>query len=53
MTIDLELTLNRFGFRRVSQNKVQLAFFRIAWWQVAGKHSVGFEVNWRTGRKEG
>ena len=47
MTVDLELTLNRFGFRRVSWNKVQVACFRVAWWRVAGKHSVGFEVNWR------
>lgn len=48
MTIDLELALNRFGFRRVAENKVQVGFFRIAWWHVEGKHSVGFEVNWRT-----
>jgi hypothetical protein len=45
MTIDLELTLNRFGFHRVSENKIQIACFRIAWWALTGKHSVGFEVN--------
>jgi len=47
MSIDLELTLNRFGFVRVAENKIQVACFRIAWWHVAGKHS-SFEVNWRT-----
>lgn len=48
VTIDFELTLNRFEFRRVAENKIQFACFRIAWWRVVGKHSVGFEVNWRT-----
>lgn len=48
MSVDWELTLNRFGFRRVSENKIQFACFRVAWWHVSGKHSIGFEVNWRT-----
>lgn len=47
MTIDIEVTLNRFGFERVAPNKVQIAFLRIAWWQIATKHSMGIEVNWR------
>lgn len=46
MTIDLELTLNRFGFQRVEKNKVQVAFFRLSWWQIEGKHSIGIEINW-------
>lgn len=48
MSIDVELTLNRFGFYRPAANKVQLGPIRVAWWKVSGKHSVGVEVNWRT-----
>ena len=48
MVVDIELTLNRFGFRRVATNKIQLGWVRVAWWQVDGKHAVSFEVNWRT-----
>jgi hypothetical protein len=48
MSVDLELTLKRLGFRRISENKLQIACLRIAWWNVAGKHSISFEVNWRT-----
>ena len=48
MVIDVELTLNRFGFGRVAVNKVQVGPLRLAWWRVAGKHGISFEVNWRT-----
>jgi len=48
MSLDLEVTLNRFGFQRVAENKLQLACFRVAWWRVPGKHSIGIEMNWRT-----
>jgi len=51
MTVDLELTLNRFGFRRVSENKVQVGCFRVAWWRRLGKHSIGFEVNWKVRKR--
>lgn len=47
MTIDVEITLNRFGFGRVAPNKLQVGCLRVAWWQIPGKHSVGLEVNWR------
>lgn len=47
MSIDVEVTLNRFGFYRPAPNKVQLGCLRLAWWKVAGKHSFGVEVNWR------
>ena len=46
MVIDLELTLNRFGFRRIQKNKLQIAFFRIAWWNIQNKYAVSFEINW-------
>lgn len=29
MVIDIELTLNRFGFGKISDNKFQLLFFKI------------------------
>lgn len=32
MVVDVELTLNRFGFGRVSANKVQIGCLRLAWW---------------------
>jgi len=47
MVLDVELTLNRFGFRRI-KNKIQIGFFRFAWWDIPGKHAVSFEINWRT-----
>jgi hypothetical protein len=51
MVLDVEITLNRFGFTRVSPNKVQIGPLRISWWNVAGKHGVGVEVNWRTAQR--
>ena len=48
MVIDLELTLNRFGFERVAANKLQLGCFRLAWWHIPSKHSISVEVNWST-----
>ncbi len=47
MVIDIELTLNRFGLGRVAKNKFQLFFFRFSKWNIPGKNSVSFEVNWR------
>ncbi len=47
MVVDVELTLNRFGFGRVSANKVQIGCLRLAWWELPGKHAASFEVNWR------
>lgn len=48
MVIDIELTLNRFGVGRVASNKFQLFFFRFSKWQIPGKHSISFEINWKT-----
>ena len=48
VVIDIELTLNRFGFGRPADNKVQVGCLRVAWWRIAGKHAISFEVNWRT-----
>lgn len=47
MVVDFEITLNRFGFRRVEKNKIQFAFLRVSWWDVPGKHALSFEINWR------
>ena len=47
MILDIELTLNRFGFYKPASNKIQLAFFRFAVWQNKYKHSVSVEINWR------
>lgn len=49
--IDIELTLNRFGFYRISHNKRQIGPFRIAWWDIPDKYALSFEINWkRTGK---
>lgn len=47
MVIDIELTLNRFGFRRISENKLQLLCFRFSKWKIPNKYSISFEINWR------
>lgn len=46
MVIDIELTLNKFGFGKISRNKFQLFFLRFSKWNISGKHSISFEVNW-------
>ena len=46
MVLDIELTLNRFGFKWIQPNKVQFAMFRVAWWRLR-KYAVSFEVNWQ------
>ena len=48
MVIDLELTLNRFGLKRLASNKLQVLCFRVAWWDIPGKIAVSFEINLRT-----
>lgn len=47
MVLDLELTLNRFGFFRPAANKLQIACLRLSWWRIAGKYAISFEINWR------
>jgi len=47
MVIDIELTLNRFGFGRISENKFQFLCFRFSKWKIPGKYSISFEINWR------
>jgi hypothetical protein len=47
MVIDIELTLNRFGFGKIAENKFQIFCFRFSKWQIPGKHSISFEINWR------
>jgi hypothetical protein len=46
MVIDIELTLNRFSFGKVAENKFQFGPLRFSRWQIPGKNSVSFEVNW-------
>jgi hypothetical protein len=48
LVLDIELTLNRFGFSKIAKNKLQIGCFRVAWWKVAGKKAISFEINWRT-----
>jgi len=47
MVIDVELTLNRFGFGKIDENKFQFLWFRFSKWNIPGKHSISFEINWR------
>lgn len=48
MVIDVELTLNRWGFGRITENKFQFLCLRFSKWQIPGKHSISFEINWVT-----
>ena len=52
MVVDIELTLNRFGFGRIAENKFQFLWLRFSVWKIPGKHSVSFEINWRTKSEE-
>lgn len=54
MVIDLELTLNRFGFYRPAENKLQIGLLRLAVWHnaVPDKHALSVEVNWKRSQKE-
>lgn len=47
MVIDIEFTLNRFGFYKPSKNKIQFAMIRISWWRDMTKNAISFEVNWK------
>jgi hypothetical protein len=47
MVIDIEFTLNRFGFGRISKNKFQFLCFRFSKWEIQNKYSISFEINWR------
>ena len=48
MVIDVELTLNRFGFGKIVENKFQFLFLRFSYWKIPKKYSISFEINWRT-----
>lgn len=52
MVIDIELTLNRFGFGKISENKFQFLFLRFSKWKIPGKYSISFEINWRIKQKD-
>ncbi|MFH1978939.1 MAG: hypothetical protein ABII97_00945 [Patescibacteria group bacterium] len=52
MVIDIELTLNRFGFGKIAENKFQLLCFRFSRWQIPNKRSISFEINWRAKEKK-
>ncbi len=47
MVIDIELTLNRFGFGKIAENKFQLFFLRFSIWKIPKKYSISFEINWK------
>ena len=46
MVIDIELTLNRWGWKREG-NKMQVGCFRIAVWHGLGKAALCVEINWK------
>ena len=48
MVVDLELTLNRFGFYKPAINKIQIGPLRISWWAGMKKVALSFEINWKT-----
>lgn len=50
MVIDIELTLNRFGFGKINENKFQFLCFRVSKWSISGKYSISFEINWKTSK---
>jgi hypothetical protein len=47
MVIDIELTLNRFGLGKIAKNKFQFLYLRFSRWDIPGKYSLSFEINWR------
>lgn len=51
MVIDIELTLNRFGFGKISENKFQFLCLRFSKWKIPGKYSISFEINWKVEEK--
>ncbi len=51
MVIDIEFTLNRFGFGKIADNKFQFFCLRFSRWQIPGKHAISFEINWWEKRK--
>ena len=48
MSIDIELTLNRFGFGKIAENKYQIFWLRFSRWKIPNKYSISFEINWRS-----
>jgi hypothetical protein len=48
MVIDIELTLNRWGFGKIAKNKFQFIFLRFSFWKIPHKYSISFEINWKT-----
>jgi len=51
MSIDIELTLNRFGLGKIAENKFQFLFLRFSYWKIPNKYSISFEINWRIKEK--
>jgi hypothetical protein len=47
VVLDIEFTLNRWGFGLIAPNKLQLGCFRLAVWEGLGKHALSFEINWK------
>jgi len=46
MVFDIELTLNRFGFGKINDNKFQFLFVRFSKWNIPNKYSISVEINW-------
>lgn len=51
MVLDIEITLNRFGFYWVSENKVQVGCFRFTVWRGLKKWTLCCEINWKKDNK--
>ena len=47
MVVDVEITLNRFGFYRPARNKLQVGFLRLSLWTGIAKYALSFEINWK------
>lgn len=46
MILDVEITLNRFGFYKPAPNKVQIGLVRLSLWRNMKKWAISFEFNW-------
>lgn len=51
MVIDIELTLNRWGLGKITDNKFQFLCLRFSKWNIPDKYSISFEINWRLKEK--
>ena len=41
------LFLSAKAFGKIAENKFQFLWLRFSRWNIEGKHSISFEINWR------